>query len=62
MAEEKFSKNVGWDLWGSDSKTKVGAVLGAEDRKPAVNKLWISGPEARPDESKSGLGGTEKPA
>ena len=34
----------------------VGAGLGAEDKEAAVNKLWISGPKARPAESKTGRG------
>lgn len=32
----------------------VGAGLGAEDKEAAVNKLWTSGPKARPAESKTG--------
>ena len=62
MPKEKTPNIAGWGLRHLASKPTVGAVLGAEDREAAVHKLWISGPEARPAESESRLGGAEKQA
>ena len=54
--EYKFWKGQRRTLPKMEVDSTVGAGLGAEDGEAAVNKLWTSGPEARPAESKTGRG------
>ena len=52
--EEFIGKERRRTLPKPETETTVGAGLGAEDREAVVHNLWISGPKARPDESKKG--------